>query len=248
MNGINAMKGGLGSQYMVQLVMQTFGELQREKSVVVSPDLFTVQNRYNPTLDYKHFMIPALMIMLLVMICGFLPALNLVSEKEIGTIEQINVTPVSRLSFTLAKLIPYWIIGFLVLTVAMVLAWLVYGLSPEGSPGSIYLAALLFVFTMSGMGVTIANNSSTMQQTMFGMFFFVMIFILMSGLLTPVESMPAWAQRITWFLPPRYFIGIMRAVYLKGATVADLRTDYAALALFAVLFNLWAALSYRKRS
>lgn len=166
-NGINAMKGGLGSQYMVQLVMQTFGELQREKSVVVSPDLFTVQNRYNPTLDYKHFMIPALMIMLLVMICGFLPALNLVSEKEIGTIEQINVTPVSRLSFTLAKLIPYWIIGFLVLTVAMVLAWLVYGLSPEGSPGSIYLAALLFVFTMSGMGVTIANNSSTMQQTMY---------------------------------------------------------------------------------
>ncbi len=111
-NGINAMKGGLGSQYMVQLVMQTFGELQQEKSVVVSPDLFTVQNRYNPTLDYKHFMIPALMIMLLVMICGFLPALNLVSEKEIGTIEQINVTPVSRLSFTLAKLIPYWIIGF----------------------------------------------------------------------------------------------------------------------------------------
>ena len=104
-NGINAMKGGLGSQYMVQLVMQTFGELQQEKSVVVSPDLFTVQNRYNPTLDYKHFMIPALMIMLLVMICGFLPALNLVSEKEIGTIEQINVTPVSRLSFTLAKLI-----------------------------------------------------------------------------------------------------------------------------------------------
>ena len=190
-NGINAMKGGLGSQYMVQLVMQTFGELQREKSVVVSPDLFTVQNRYNPTLDYKHFMIPALMIMLLVMICGFLPALNLVSEKEIGTIEQINVTPVSRLSFTLAKLIPYWIIGFLVLTVAMVLAWLVYGLSPEGSPGSIYLAALLFVFTMSGMGVTIANNSSTMQQTMFVMFFFVMIFILMSGLFTPIESMGA---------------------------------------------------------
>ena len=87
-----------------------------------------------------------------------------------------------------------------------------------------------------------------MQQTMFGMFFFVMIFILMSGLLTPVESMPAWAQRITWFLPPRYFIGIMRAVYLKGATVADLRTDYAALARFAVLFNLWAARSYRKRS
>ena len=130
----------------------------------------------------------------------------------------------------------------------MLLAWIVYGLAPAGSIGTIFLAAGLFVLTMSGLGVAIANRSETMQQTMFVMFFFVMIFILMSGLITPVESMPAWAQRITWFLPPRYFIGIMRAVYLKGATVADLRTDYAALALFAVLFNLWAALSYRKRS
>ena len=215
-NGINAMKGGLGSQYMVQLVMQTFGELQREKSVVVSPDLFTVQNRYNPTLDYKHFMIPALMIMLLVMICGFLPALNLVSEKEIGTIEQINVTPVSRLSFTLAKLIPYWIIGFLVLTVAMVLAWLVYGLSPEGSPGSIYLAALLF--------------------------------ILMSGLFTPIESMPTWAQWITYILPPRYFVEVMRSVYLKGTMFIELWPNYVALAVFAVLFNSMAALTYKKQA
>ena len=213
-------------------------------------------------------MIPALMIMLLVMICGFLPALNLVSEKEIGTIEQINVTPVSRLSFTLAKLIPYWIIGFLVLTVAMVLAWLVYGLSPEGSPcpalrpislmphhrprhttpGSIYLAALLFVFTMSGMGVTIANNSSTMQQTMFVMFFFVMIFILMSGLFTPIESMPTWAQWITYILPPRYFVEVMRSVYLKGTMFIELWPNYVALAVFAVLFNSMAALTYKKQA
>ena len=211
-------------------------------------DPVVVENRYNPTLEYRNYMIPALMIMLLILLCGFLPALNLVGEKETGTIEQINVTPVSQFAFTLAKLIPYWAIGLGVLTLAMSLAWAVYGLVPVGSLGAVYLAAALFIFVMSGFGVIAANYSATMQQTMFGMFFFVMIFILMSGLLTPVESMPAWAQRITWFLPPRYFIGIMRAVYLKGATVADLRTDYAALALFAVLFNLWAALSYRKRS
>ena len=247
-NGVNALKGSLGSQYMVQTVMGTLAELLAEEGVAPSPDLITVQNRYNPTLDYRAYMIPALMIMLLILLCGFLPALNLVGEKETGTIEQINVTPVSQFAFTLAKLIPYWAIGLGVLTLAMSLAWAVYGLVPVGSLGAVYLAAALFIFVMSGFGVIAANYSATMQQTMFGMFFFVMIFILMSGLLTPVESMPAWAQRITWFLPPRYFIGIMRAVYLKGATVADLRTDYAALALFAVLFNLWAALSYRKRS
>ena len=162
-------------------------------------------------------MIPALMIMLLVMLCGFLPALNLVSEKETGTIEQINVTPVSRLTFTLAKLIPYWVIGTAVLGAAMLLAWIVYGLAPAGSIGAIFLAAALFVLTMSGLGVAIANRSETMQQTMFVMFFFVMIFILMSGLITPVESMPGMgAVRSPGLLPPRYFVGIMRAVYLKG--------------------------------
>lgn len=147
------------------------------------------------------------MIMLLIMICGFLPALNLVGEKEKGTIEQINVTPVDRFTFTLAKLVPYWVIGLVLLAFAMLLAWVVYGLVPMGSFGAICLAAALFILTMSGIGVVIANNSDTMQQAMFVMFFFVMLFVLMSGLVTPVESMPGWAQWITRFLPPLLFRG-----------------------------------------
>ncbi len=247
-NGINALKGGLGSQYMMQLLLQTFSEYQRELGVAVTADLITVQNRYNPTLNYKHFMIPALMIMLLIVLCGFLPALNLVGEKEKGTIEQINVTPVNRFTFTLAKLIPYWIVGFVVLTIAMLLAWLVYGLVPQGSLWSIYLSAILFVFTMSGMGVIIANYSATMQQTMFVMFFFVLIFILMSGLFTPISSMPDWAEKVTYVLPPRYFIDAMRSVYLKGTTFAELWVNYVALACSAILFCTMAAWSYKKQS
>ena len=247
-NGTNALKGGLGSQYMAQIVRQTFVELQREQSGALSAELFTVQNLYNPTLNYRHFMVPALMIILLVLICGFLPGLNLVGEKEFGTIEQINVTPVSRTLFTLAKLIPYWIIGFVVLVIAMLLAWWVYGLTPAGSIGSIFLAALFFILTMSGLGITIANRSSTMQQTMFVMFFFIMIFVLMSGLLTPIESMPAWAQGITYALPPRYFVEVMRAVYLKGASFIELWPQYVALVGFAGLFNAVAALTYKKQS
>ena len=247
-NGVNALKGSLGSQYMVQTVMGTLAELLAEEGVAPSPDLITVQNRYNPTLDYRAYMIPALMIMLLIMLCGFLPALNLVGEKERGTIEQINVTPVGRLTFTLVKLIPYWIIGLAVLTVAMSLAWLVYGLTPVGAVGAVYLAAALFIVTMSGLGVAIANRSDTMQQTMFVMFFFVMIFVLMSGLITPIASMPGWAQAITRLLPPRYFIGIMRAVYLKGTALGELWGDYAALAGFALVFGMSAILPCRKRS
>ena len=247
-NGVNAIKGSLGGQYLTAVVTQTIGELSGEQGAAASPDLITVQNRYNPILEYRHYMIPALMIMLLVMLCGFLPALNLVGEKEVGTIEQINVTPVSTLTFTLAKLIPFWIIGLVVLALVMLVAWIVYGLVPVGSIGALFLAAALFLLTLSGLGVGLANGSSNMQQTMFVMFFFVMIFVLMSGLITPVESMPVWAQWTTRVLPPSYFVEVMRSVYLKGTTISELWTSYTALAVFAVLFNGWAALSYRKQT
>ncbi len=246
-NGVNALKGSLGAQYAVQVVVQTVAELAGEHGRRAGAELVVVENRYNPTLDYRHYMIPALMIMLLILLCGFLPALNLVSEKETGTIEQINVTPVNRYVFTLAKLIPYWIVGLVALTLAMLLAWAVYGLVPAGSPATILLAAVLFVLTMSGIGVVVANYSATMQQAMFVMFFIVMLFVLMSGLITPVASMPAWAQGITRLLPPRYFIGIMQAVYLKGTACPELGADMLALGLFAVVADLLAALTYRKR-
>ena len=193
-------------------------------------------------------MIPALMIILFILICGFLPALSIVGEKESGTIEQINVTPVSRLTFTLAKLIPYWIIGMFVLTVAMIVARLVYGLTPVGSIGVIYFGAMLFILTISGLSLTIANFSETMQQTMFVMFFFVMIFMLMSGLLTPIDSMPDWAQKFTVILPPHYFVEILRSVYLKGTALAELWSNFAALGVFALIFNILAAITYKKQA
>ena len=187
------------------------------------------------------------MVVLLIIICGFLPTLNLVSEKETGTIEAMNVTPVGRLEFVLSKLIPYWVVGILVVTVGMLIGWLVYGLVPEGNIANIYLAAILFSLVMSGLGVSIANQSTTILQSIFVMFAFIVIFQLMGGLFTPIASMPRWAQCITYAIPPRYFIEIMRSVYLKGATVADLWGQYAALSGFAILFCLVAAMTYRKR-
>lgn len=247
-NAVNATKGGMGMQYIVQTIAKTLTELRSEKNPAKLSELVTIENRYNPTLNYRHYMIPALMIMLFILICGFLPALSIVGEKESGTIEQINVTPISRFMFILSKLVPYWIIGLFVLTVAMLVARLVYGLAPVGSIGAIYFGALLFILTISGFSLTIANFSETMQQAMFVMFFFIMIFMLMSGLLTPVDSMPVWAQRFTLILPPRYFVEILRSVYLKGTTVIELWTNYAALGIFVIIFNTLAALTYKKQS
>lgn len=247
-NGVNATKGQLGAQYLSQSIIKTLKTLNTEQGIVLPEENVFIQNRYNSTLDYRIYMIPALMIILVIMICGFLPALNLVGEKETGTIEQINVSPVSRLTFTLSKLIPYWIIGLVVLSLAMMIAWLAYGLVPTGSILTIYIATLLFSFVMSGFGIAIANCSSTMQQSMYVMFFFIIIFQLMSGLMTPIDSMPQWAQYITYAIPPRYFIEIMRSVYLKGASLVELWTDIAMLAGFAVIISVIAVFTYKKQS
>ena len=139
--------------------------------------------------------------MLLTLICGFLPALNVVGEKEAGTIEQINVTPVNKFTFIAAKLIPYWLIGFVVLTICFVLAWLLYGILPAGHFLTIYVFALVFLPVVSGFGLVISNHSATLQQAMFVMWFFMLVLILMSGLFTPIHSMPKWAQWITRINP-----------------------------------------------
>ena len=247
-NGVNAMKGTLGAQYATMSVVHTLTGWQTEQGLSLPLSENSVINQYNPTLDFRNYMIPALMVVLLIIICGFLPALNLVSEKESGTIEAMNVTPVGRFEFILSKLIPYWVIGILVVTVGMLIGWLVYGLVPEGNILLVYLATILFSLVMSGLGVFIANQSATILQSIFLMFAFIVIFQLMSGLFTPIASMPRWAQWFTYAIPPRYFIEIMRAVYLKGATLADLWAQYAALTGFAVLISLVAAATYRKRT
>jgi len=242
-NGVNGIKGSLGSRYVSQSVMRTVATY---KGMEI-PESVTVEYLYNPTLEYRNNMIPALMIMLLIMICGFLPALNMVSEKETGTIEQMNVTPVKTWVFVLSKVIPYWIIGLIDISLAMLIAHLVYGLTPVGSITSIYLATLLFIFVMSGLGIVIANYSSRMSQSMFVMFFIVVVFVLMSGLLTPISSMPQWAQAITYALPPRYYIDIMRSIYLKATPLSALWPQYGMLLVFASLTNVIAALTYRKQ-
>lgn len=247
-NGVNAMKGMIGAQYVTKSIVSTITSWLAENGIDMPQADFYVINRYNPTLDFRNYMIPALMVILLIIICGFLPALNLVSEKETGTIDAMNVSPVSRSVFILSKLIPFWLIGMLVITVGILIGWLVYGLVPMGSVWAIYLAAVLFSLVMSGFGVTVANYSSTMLQSIFVMFAVIMVFQLMSGLFTPIDSMPEWAQCVTYMIPPRYFIEIMRSVYLKGTTVAELAPQYLALAGFAIALFLMASISYKKQA
>lgn len=246
-NGVNAIKGMLGMQYVVNSAVSTMQQANVEKGFPVQSQISSVLYRFNPTLNFRHYMIPALMVFLIIMICGFLPALNLVSEKETGTIEAMNVTPVSRTVFVLSKLIPFWITGIVVVTVGILIGFLVYGVAPVGNIACIYLATILLSLVMSGIGVTIANKSTTMLQTIFVMFAIVIIFQLMGGLFTPIGSMPQWAQYITYAIPPRFFNEIMRAIYLKGTTVLELSSQFFWLSGYALLALSLAALTYKKR-
>lgn len=253
-NAVNGTKGSLGGSYLSAIISDYSRELKAEAPIptLAGKSLpkvsMTTLNLFNPTLNYKLFMVPALMVMLLTMICGFLPALNVVGEKEAGTIEQMNVTPVHKFTFIAVKLIPYWLIGFVVLTICFILAWLLYGILPAGHFLTIYGFALIFLPVVSGFGLVISNHSATLQQAMFVMWFFMLVLILMSGLFTPIHSMPEWAQWITRINPLRYFVEVMRTIYLRGGGFAELLPQLGALLAFALIFNIWAVRSYRKSS
>lgn len=250
-NTVNGTRGGLGSAYLAGIINEYSAEVRSEwtnASKFSAPALQIIpQFWYNPLLRYPVYMVPALMVMLMTIICGFLPALNIVGEKESGTIEQMNVTPVKKFVFILAKLLPYWIIGFIVLTICFGVARIGYGLIPVGNLSTIYLFASIYVIALSGFGLVISNYAKSIQQAMFMMFFFVVTFIFLSGLYTPIASMPDWAQNLTVFSPLKYFIIVMRLVYLKGSEISELVTPLIALSLFAFFFNAWAVISYRKR-
>ncbi|MGM9815470.1 MAG: ABC transporter permease [Lepagella sp.] len=251
-NAVNGVKAGLGSSYLAQIIADFSAELRREEGLDVggvSVPGFDVSPRYlyNTTLDYKTYMVPGLLAMLLVLTVGFLPALNIVGEKEKGTIEQINVTPVRRRDFILSKMIPYWVVGLFMMLLAMLVARGLYGIVPVGSVWTILIFSTIFILLMSSLGLIISNYSGTMQQAALVMFFFLVIFLLMSGLLTPISSMPAWAQKVTLINPLRYFIEVLRSVYLKGSELRDLMSQFYALIAITMVVGIWAIASYRKQ-
>ena len=238
-NAVNGTKGSMGSAYLSQI-------LRGSSSSLLPPSSTT--SLYNKQQNYKLFMIPALFAIVMMLMTGFLPTLNIVGEKEAGTIEQINVTPVSKLSFILAKLIPYWLIALFVITVCLLLAWLVYGITPAGPVWLIYVLAMLLALFFSSFGLIVSNYSDTMQQAMFVMWFFVVSIMLLSGLFTPTRSMPQWAYLTTYINPMHYFIDAIRTVFIRGGRLHETAHQVLALAGIGTLMGCWAVQSYKKNS
>jgi ABC-2 type transport system permease protein len=172
--------------------------------------------------------------------------MNVVRERETGTIDQINVSPMRSYEFITGKLLPFWIIGLGELTLGLVIARLVFQVPMLGSHLLVYLVASVYLLVVLGMGLLISTVTQTQQQAMFVAWFFMVIFTLLSGLFTAIESMPHWAQVLTMLNPVRHFVDIMRRVMLKGAGLREIAFPFITLAFYAALMLALAVKRYRK--
>jgi ABC-2 type transport system permease protein len=253
LNAIDGTKAGLASNYANSIIRQFnifLLEYYGVKSNLGMQDLktITVENSYwyNPELNYQAYMVPGILVILVTMIGMMLSAMNVVREKEIGTIEQINVTPIKKYHFILGKTLPFWIIALFDLAIGLLVGKLVFNIPIVGSLFTLYTFAAIYLLVVLGLGLFISTITDTQQQAMFLTWFFLVIFILLGGLFTAVENMPYWAQKITLLNPIRYFIEVIRMVLLKGAGFKETGPYFLVMVGFAVAINTLAILRYRK--
>ena len=201
---------------------------------------------YNPTLNYKFYMLPGILVILVTVIGMFLSSLNIVREKEIGTIEQINVTPIKKYQFVLGKLIPFLLIGLFDFGFGLALGKIIFNIPIVGSFFTLFSFSTVYLLFVLSMGFFVSTITETQQQAMFIAWFFMIIFLLMSGLFTPFESMPLWAQHINVINPLAYFMRVIRMVLLKGSGFADIAADFFPILFMSIIVFSLAVWRYHK--
>jgi len=252
-NAINGTVAGIGSAYAGQIIMHFNSELiQQWMGTSNSPIKMKIINTipsfwYNPDMNYKVFMVPAILVILVTIIGMMLAAMNIVREKEMGTIEQINVTPIKKIHFIIGKLLPFWLIALFMLAFGLAVGKIIFNIPIVGNLGWLFLVAGTYLLVMQGIGLMLSNAAKTQQQAMFIAFFFMIIFIMMSGIFTPVESMPYWAQTIDKLNPVAYFMKLIRMILLKGSSFTDFYPLFIQLSVFAVIVLSIAVVQYKKR-
>lgn len=250
-NAINATSAQLSWAYINGLLMEYNIELIKE-SVHSNPPqaipTIKIENRfwYNPSLNYKYYMLPGVLVILVTAIGLLLAGLNVVKEKEIGTIEQINVTPIRKYQFLIAKLVPFLIIGLIDMAFGLLLGKLFFNIPFEGSLLLLFAYATIYLIAVLGMTLFLSTISGTQQQYLFVVFFILMIFILMSGIFTPTESMPLWAQKFNIINPTAYFMRVIRMVMLKGSGLKDIISEVWGMLAIGVTTISLAIIAYRK--
>lgn len=247
-NAINGSAASLINAYTLAIIrdfnMNLVTEMVSRK--VKQPIEIEYSYWYNPELNYKTYMVPGILVLLVTIVAFFLSGMNVVREKEIGTIEQLNVTPIKKYQFIAGKLLPFWIIAMFELALGLVIAKIFFNIPVVGSIGLVFAVAAVFLVVVLALGLIISTLADTMQQSMFLTWFFLVIFILMSGLFTAVDSMPDWAKMINIINPIAYFIEIIRMIMLKGSGLANIVHQVVALVIYAVVALSVAIWRYKK--
>lgn len=250
-NAIEGTKASLGGAYLNAIISDFNAEIRSSwpaaEVTMQAPQINVVpSNWYNPFMNYNLYIVPAILVTLVTAMGVMQAAFNIVREKESGTIEQINVTPIPKHIFIIGKLVPFLVLAIVVFTLGLLIAWLLYSVVSVGSILVLYVALVVYLFSTLGLGLLISTYSATQQQAMSLSFFFINIFNMMSGVFNSVDSMPQWAKYIVETFPPSHFIKIMRMVVLKGSGFANVGYHLTAIALIGLIFNVWAVLNYRK--
>ncbi|PYR37009.1 MAG: ABC transporter permease [Acidobacteria bacterium] len=261
---VNAEKGsaaGIVQSYAAQVLNQYANELASGRRPLyrqfsgdstrwgppqAGPLEVRVRPRYNETQNYKHYMVPGILVGLMTIIGTLLSAQNIAREKELGTLEQLNVTPITRGQFIIAKLLPFWVLGLVELSLGLVVGVLVFGIPVRGSVPLLYGVAAIYLTVALGIGLWISSLVETQQQAMFVTFFIVIIYLLMSGLFTPIDSMAPWVRNVTQGNPVRHFVTISRAILMKGAGPAEIAQPFLILAVSSLVILAVAVRQYRK--
>jgi ABC-2 type transport system permease protein len=250
-NGINGVAAGLTNAYTMSVVREFNSDIISEWYDLSSMKgmkriNLTYTHWFNPELNYSSFMVPGILVLLITIIGLYLSSINTVKEKEMGTIEQINVTPIRKYQFIAGKLIPFWLIGLFELSLGLTLGKLIYDIPIIGSLWLVFGFAAIYLLAVLGVGLFISTITETQQQAMLLSLFFMFIFILMSGLFTPIESMPGWAQTLDKINPVAYFMRVMRMVLLKGSVFHTLLKEFFALLFYSTVILSLAVWRYRK--
>lgn len=252
-NAIEGVKAGLGGAYIGSILADFNSEAMmhfiQPTHISASPGIQTITiNWYNQYLNYYLFIIPGILVNLITGIGLMQAAFNMVKEKEIGTIEQINVTPIKRQYFILGKLIPFYLLATIIFSIGILISFIVYRIFPVGSFISLYISLFSFLFPLIGFGLLLSTYSDSQQQMMSLGFFFMNVLNMLSGLFTNIDSMPMWSKFLSGCFPLSHFIQTMRMIMIKGSSLWDVRFHLFVMLGIGLIFNLWAILNYRKRN
>lgn len=253
LDAVDGFSANIAGQYASRIINRYNEERQVPRIQSVSPATsvpvvldVNVKHWYNPELNYKIYMVPGILVMLVTVIGGFLSGMNVVREKELGTMEQVNVTPITKTQFIIGKLVPFLILALVMFSLGLLLARFWFEVPFEGSMTLIYLMVTTYMLVALGLGLLVSTVTETQQQAIFITWFVFVIFILLSGLFTPIDSMPEWVKVLTWANPVAWFIDMIRRVMLTGAGLSDVWFSYMVLLCYGVLFIGGAILRYRK--